>query len=126
LHSQSVVHSTPVAIPPSTPLVSPKGRKRKVSESVINIVRKLTYDSNVAGDSMSSREILKLVEIERHKELTPGANRDALKPISKSLGLRVMRQIAPIFIRNPDVQNSRRLAAKSDSYNQCSLAAVAS
>jgi hypothetical protein len=63
-----------VVIPPPSPainLVSPKGRKKLVSESVISIVQKLTYESNVAGDSMSSREILKLVEIERHKELAP-------------------------------------------------------
>jgi hypothetical protein len=36
-----------------------------------------------------------------------------------------MKQIAPIFIRNPDTQNTRRLAAKSDMFNQISLAAVA-
>jgi hypothetical protein len=64
------------------------GRKRKVSDPVISIVKKLTYDSNVAGDSMSSRAILKLVEIERHRELSPGANTDALRHISRSCGLR--------------------------------------
>jgi hypothetical protein len=123
-----VVDLTSVVIPPSYPsaiIVSPAGRKRKVSDAVISIVKKLTYDNNVAGNSLSSREILKIIEIERHKELTPGDNRDALKPISKSLGLQILKQIAPIYIRNPDNQNTRRLAAKSDMYNQVSLAAVA-
>jgi hypothetical protein len=92
-----VVDLTSVVIPPSSPsaiIVSPAGRKRKVSDAVISIVKKLTYDNNVAGNSLSSREILKIIEIERHKVLTPGANRDALKPISKSLGLQILKQIA--------------------------------
>lgn len=100
-------------------------RKRKVSDSVISIVKKLTYDSNVAVDSMSSKAILMLVEIERHRELGPGANIDTLRPISRSCDLRTVALIAPILIKNPDTQYKRRLAAKSEIFNQISLAAVA-
>lgn len=69
--------------------ISPaRGRKKLVSDSVIDIVAKKNKDNNLAGALQSSKEIAKLIEIERHLELGPGAYLDALTPMSRSVRLR--------------------------------------
>lgn len=63
------------------------------------------------------------IETERRLELGPNANLDALTPLSRTIALRYVALIVPVAIRNPDIQNQRRLA-KNDIFNQISLAAV--
>ena len=77
---------------------------------------------------MSSNKIIELIEEERileRKSENPDFNSHAMKLMSKSCGLKYVSMIAPEFVRNPDVQNRRRLEAKDDIYNQISLVAVA-
>lgn len=62
---------------------------------------------------------------ERRKELGSDVNKDLIKPMSRGAGLRYVSMIAPISVKNPDTQNSRRLEAKDDIHNQTTLAAVA-
>ena len=82
--------------------------------------------ANLAGSSISSRIITSQIEIERRLELGPDANLDALSPLSRTIALRYVAMIAPEAIRNPDIQNQRRLDAKNDIFNQISLASVVS
>lgn len=107
--------------------ITPKkgGRKKIINDEIIQKLTRINNDSNLLGDSLSSREIVKLIEKERHLELGPGANLDALRPVSRSVGMRAVKKIAPVYILHPDIQNKRRLEAKSDIFNQISLAAVA-
>lgn len=101
------------------------GRKKLVSDAIIVKITKINHEKNLAGGSMSSRAIVKLIEIERFLELPVGSNADSLKPLSKSAGLKAVALIAPVYINNPDIQNNRRLEAKGDIYNQVSLASEA-
>lgn len=101
------------------------GRKKLVSDAIILKITKINHEKNLAGDSMSSRAIVKLIEKERFLELPAGSNADSLKPLSKSAGLKAVALIAPVYINNPDIQNNRRLEAKGDIFNQVSLASVA-
>ena len=48
------------------------------------------------------------IEIERRVELDPDANIDALTPLSRAVTLRYVAKIAPVAIRNLDIQNQRR------------------
>ena len=108
-------------------LITPNkgGRKKLVSDAIILKITKINHEKNLAGDSMSSRAIVKLIEKERFLELPEGSNADSLKPLSKSAGLKAVALIAPVYINNPDIQNNRRLEAKGDIFNQVSLASVA-
>ena len=85
----------------------------------------MNRNANLAGASISSANIIKLIEIERRLELGPEVNSESLKTLSKSSGARYVSLIAPVVIRNADMQNRRRLEANDGIYNQISLAAVA-
>ena len=102
------------------------GRRRLVSDAIITKLRLQNQAANLAGASVSSRVMTSQIEIERRLELGPGANLDALTPLSRTIALRYVALIAPVAIRNPDIQNQRRLDAKNDIFNQISLAAVVS
>lgn len=77
----------------------------------------MNRNANLAGASISSANIIKLIEIERRLELGPEVNSESLKPLSKSSGARYVSLIAPVVTRNADMQNRRRLEAKDDIYN---------
>ena len=47
-----------------------------------------------------------------------------MTPLSRAVALQYVAKVAPVAIRNPDIQNQRRLDAKNDIFNQISLAAV--
>jgi hypothetical protein len=92
---------------------------------MIEKVTLINHESNISGNCVSSAKIIKMLEDERKLALGPGVNSRALKPMSRTAGLRYVSLVAPVVIRNPDIQNQRRLDAKDDVYNQVSLAAVA-
>lgn len=98
------------------------GRRRLVSDTIVTKLRL----QNQAANLVSSRVMTSHIEIERRLELGPGANIDALTPLSRNIALRYVAMIAPVVIRNPDIQNQRRLDAINDIFNQISLAAVVS
>lgn len=114
----------PVGVP--SPIVRLMGRRRLVSDAIVTKLRLQNQAANLAGESISSRVMTTQIEAERRIELGPGANLDALTPLSRTVALRYVSQIAPVSIRNPDIQNQRRLDAKNDIFNQISLAAVVS
>ena len=64
-----------------------------MSDSVLDIVVMKCRESYSAGALVSSKTIIDLIEIERFLELGPGANLDALKPMSRSVGRRAAAQI---------------------------------
>lgn len=64
-----------------------------MSDSVLGIVVMKYRESCSAGALVSNKAIIDLIEIERFLELGPGANLDALKPMSRSVGLRAAAQI---------------------------------
>lgn len=96
------------------------GRRRLVSDAIITKLRLQNQTANLAGAAVSSRIMTSQIEVERRLELGPDANIDALTPLSRAVALRY------VAIRNPDIQNQRRLDAKNDIFNQISLAAVVS
>ena len=114
----------PINIP--SPIKIFMGRRRLVSDAIITKLRLQNQAANLAGAAVSSRVMTSQIEIERRLELGPGANIDALTPLSRTIALRYVTMIAPVAIRNPDIQNQRRLDAKNDIFNQISLAAVVS
>ena len=115
----------PINIP--SPVATFMGRRRLVSDAIITKLRLQNQAANLAGASVSSRVMTSQIEIERRLELGPGANLDAITPLSRTVALRYVALIAPEVVRNPDiVQNQRRLDAKNDIFNQISLAAVVS
>lgn len=114
----------PINIP--SPIKIFMGRRRLVSDAIITKLRLQNQAANLAGAAVSSRVMTSQIEIERRLELGPGANIDALTPLSRTIALRYVAMIAPVAIRNPDIQNQRRLDAKNDIFNQISLAAVVS
>jgi hypothetical protein len=129
------IEGNPVLLPPNNSTIdnivegldtpNKGGRRKLVSDAIIEKITKINHEKNLAGDSMSSRAIIKLIERERFLELPEGSNADSLRPLSKSAGLKAVALIAPVYIQNPDIQNKRRLEAKGDMYNQVSLASVA-
>ena len=102
------------------------GRKRLVSDAIITRLRMQNQAANLAGSSISSHIMTSQIETERRLELGPDANLYALSPLSRTFALRYVAMITPEAIRNPDIQNQRRLDAKNDIFNQISLAAVVS
>ena len=116
--------NSPLNVP--SPVVTFMGRRRLVSDAIITKLRLQNQAANLAGASVSSRVMTSQIEMERRLELGPDANLDALTPLSRTIALRYVAMIAPEAIRNPDIQNQRRLDAKNDIFNQISLAAVAS
>lgn len=75
-------------------LITPgRGRKRTLSDSVLDIVVMKYRESYSVGALVSSKTIIDLIEIERFLELGSGANLDALKPMSRSVGRRAAAQI---------------------------------
>ena len=114
----------PINIP--SPVATFMGRRRLVSDAIITKLRLQNQAANLAGASVSSRVMTSQIEIERRLELGPGANLDAITPLSRTVALRYVALIAPEVVRNPDIQNQRRLDAKNDIFNQISLAAVVS
>ena len=84
------------------------GRPHLVSDAIISKVSLANRNANLAGASISSANIIKMVEIERRLELGPEVNSESLKPLSKSCGARYVSLIAPVVIRNPDTQNKTR------------------
>ena len=114
----------PINIP--SPIKKFMGRRRLVSDAIITKLRLQNQAANLAGAAVSSRVMTSQIELERRLELGPGANIDALTPLSRTIALRYVAMIAPVAIRNPDIQNQRRLDAKNDIFNQISLAAVVS
>jgi hypothetical protein len=129
------IEGNPVLLPPNNSTIDNivaglntpnKGVRRKlVSDAIIEKMTKINHEKNRAGDSISSRAIIKLIERERFSDLPEGSNADSLRPLSKSAGLKAVALIAPVYIQNPDIQNKRRREAKGDMYNQVSLASVA-
>ena len=109
-----------------SPIAKFMGRRRLVSDAIIAKLRLQNQAANLAGAAVSSRIMTSQIEVERRLELGPDANLDALTPLSRAVALRYVAQIAPVAIRNPDIQNQRRLDAKNDIFNQISLAAVVS
>ena len=101
------------------------GRPQLVSDEIISKVTLANRNANLAGASISSANIIKMIEKERRASLGSDVNSESLKPLSRSCGARYVSVIAPVVIRNADMQNRRRLEAKDDIYNQISLAAVA-
>ena len=103
----------------STSVKSPNGggRPQLVSDAIIRKISEVNRNANLAGASISSANIIKLIEIERRLELGPEVNSESLKPLSKSSGARYVSLIAPVVTRNADMQNRRRLEAKDDIYN---------
>ena len=116
--------SGPLNIP--SPIIKFMGRRKLVSYAIISKLRIQNQAANLAGSSVSSRVITSQIEIERRLELGSDANLDALTPLSRTAALRYVAKIASVAIRNPDIQNQRRLDAKNDIFNQISLAAVVS
>ena len=114
----------PINIP--SPIKIFMGRRRLVSDAIITKLRLQNQAANLAGAAVSSRVMTSQIEIERRLELGPGANIDALTPLSRTIALRYVALIARVAIRNPDIQNQRHLDAKNDIFNQISLAAVVS
>ena len=114
----------PINIP--SPVAAFMGRRRLVSEAIITKLRLQNQAANLAGASVSGRVMKSQIEIERRLELGPGANLDAITPLSRTIAVRYVALIAPVAIRDPDIQNQRRLDAKNDIFNQISLAAVVS
>ena len=115
---------SPLNVP--SPVAKFMGRRRLVSDAIISKLRLQNQAANLAGSSVSSRVITSQIEMERRLELGPDANLDALTPLSRTIAFRYVAKIAPEAIRNPDIQNQRRLDAKNDIFNQISLAAVVS
>ena len=101
------------------------GRPILVSDAIISKITLVNRNANLAGASISSAKIIKMIELERRAELGTEVNSESLKPLSRSCGARYVSLVAPVVVRNPDTQNKRRLEAKDDIYNQISLAAVA-
>jgi hypothetical protein len=62
-------------------------RKKLVIDAIIEKITKINHEKNLAGDSMSSRAMIKLIERERSLELPEGSYADSLRPLSKSAGL---------------------------------------
>ena len=109
-----------------SPIAKFMGRRRLVSDAIIAKLRLQNQAANLAGAAVSSRIMTSQIEVERRLELGPDANLDALTPLSRAAALKYVALIAPVAIRNPDIQNQRRLDAKNDIFNQISLAAVVS
>ena len=101
------------------------GRPQLVSFEIINKITLANRNANLAGASISSANIIKMIERERRAALGSEVNSESLKPLSRTCGARYVSLIAPVVIRNAGMQNKRRLEAKDDIYNQISLAAVA-
>ena len=97
------------------------GRPLLVSKAIISKIALVNRNANLAGASISSANIIKMVERERRLALGSEVNSESLKPLSRSCCARYVSQIAPVVIRNADMQNRRRLEAKDDIYNQISL-----
>jgi hypothetical protein len=57
------------------------------NNAIIEKITKINHEKNLAGDSMSSRAMIKLIERERSLELPEGSYADSLRPLSKSAGL---------------------------------------
>ena len=101
------------------------GRPQLVSFEIINKITLANRNANLAGASISSANIIKMIERERRAALGSEVNSESLKPLSRTCGARYVSLIAPVVTRNADMQNKRRLEAKDDIYNQMSIAAVA-
>ena len=108
-----------------SPVATFLGRRRLVSDAIITKLRLQNQAAN-QGASVSSRVMTSQIEMERRLELGPDANLDALTPLSRTIALSYVAMIAPEAIRNPHIQNQRRLDAKNDIFNQISLAALVS
>ena len=98
----------------STSVTSPTGggRPQLVSDTIISKISLANRNADLAGASVSSANIIKMIEIERRLELGPEVNSESLKPLSKSSGARYVSVIAPVVIRNADMQNRRRWKLK--------------
>ena len=101
------------------------GRPQLVSDEIISKFTLADRNANLAGTSISSANLIKMIEKERRASVGSDLNSESLKPLSRSCGARYVSVIAPVVIKSADMQNRRRLEAKDDIYNQISLAAVA-
>jgi hypothetical protein len=83
-------------------------REESVTKEMIEKVTFVNHESNA--------KIIKMLEDERKLALGPEVNSRALKPMSRTAGLRYVSLVAPVVIRNPDIQSLRRLDAEDDEY----------
>lgn len=86
----------PINIP--SPIKKFMGRRKLVSDAIVTKLRLQNQVANLAGASVSSRVMTSQIEIERRLELGPGANIDALTPLSRTIALRYVALIAPVAI----------------------------
>ena len=82
----------------STSVKSPNGggRPELVSDAIISKITVANRNANLAGASISSAKIIKMIEKERSLELDPEINSESLKPLSRSCGARYVSLIAHV------------------------------
>ena len=64
------------------------GRLHLVSKAIISKITLVNRNANLAGASISSANIIKMVEIERRLALGSEVNSESLKPLSRSCCVR--------------------------------------
>ena len=70
------------------------GRPQLVSDAIISKITVANRNANLA--SISSANIIKMIEIKRRFELCPEVNSESLKPLSRSCGARYVSLIAHV------------------------------
>lgn len=103
-----------------------RGRKAKISDKIINNLRKEASHRDLSKNSFTRASFKKTV----NEKLKAEADSDPSLPVGQNITIsektikRRLKDIAPEISSTADVQNKRRKEALQDGYNPVSLAAL--